>query len=272
MDVFINFFANMTSLQKFSWILFSITLTWLLEFLWPRMNYSINKIKHASVNLAFLCTSIILNFLILALTARVYIWIEDHKIGLLNQFNLPWYLVLLISVLVLDLVAQWFAHFVLHRYKYLWKFHVIHHSDAYLDATSGTRHHPGDYFIREIFTLLVVLALGVPLYVSIFYRMLTVLFTYLTHGNFSMPLSIDKALSYVFVTPNVHKFHHHFERPWTDSNYGNVFTFWDRLFGTFVYENPEDIIFGVDVVDAEKTNDLKYQMLLPFDKNLKTDY
>ena len=70
----------------------------------------------------------------------------------------------------------------------------------------------------------------------------------------------------------MHKFHHHFERPWTDTNYGNIFSIWDRIFGTFVYDDPEKIKYGLDVLSDDKDEDVKYQLMIPFDKTSKTDY
>ena len=78
-------------------------------------------------------------------------------------------------------------------------------------------------------------------------------------------------MAMVLVTPNMHKFHHHFERPWTDRNFGNIFSIWDRIFGTFIYENPKDIKFGLDTLDGHRDEDLSYQLGLPFNKNIKTD-
>ena len=83
---------------------------------------------------------------------------------------------------------------------------------------------------------------------------------------------LDKALSYVFVTPNMHKFHHHFERPWTDTNYGNIFSVWDRLFGTMVYDDPRKVVYGLDVLDDKLDENVGYQFKVPFDKTIKTDY
>lgn len=67
----------------------------------------------------------------------------------------------------------------------------------------------------------------------------------------------------------MHKFHHHHELPWTDTNYGNMLSIWDRLFGTFLYDNPDDIVYGLDLLDNEKSDDLTYQLGLPFNKNIR---
>lgn len=227
--------------------------------------FSYNKWRHAGVNLIFLSTSLVINLLFTAATAGVYLWASANDVGILYWVNLPLWLELLLAVLFLDLVAQWFAHYLLHRVKWMWKFHLVHHSDTKVDATTGTRHHPGDYVIRELFSLAAVLIFGIPLAYYIFYRIATIFFTYLTHANITMPVWLDRTLSYIFITPNMHKFHHHFERPWTDSNFGNIFSIWDRLFGTLVYDDPLKIRYGIDGLADELDEHVGYQFSLPFD-------
>ena len=82
---------------------------------------------------------------------------------------------------------------------------------------------------------------------------------------------MEQKLSYLFTTPSLHKFHHHHERPWTDSNYGNIFSVWDRLFGTLVQGNLENIRYGVDVLPDERDEDLAYQFILPFNRSIKLE-
>jgi sterol desaturase/sphingolipid hydroxylase (fatty acid hydroxylase superfamily) len=103
-----------------------------------------------------------------------------------------------------------------------------------------------------------------------FYRILSIAFTYFTHANVSLPTSLDKTLSYVIVTPDMHKFHHHNQLPWTDSNYGNVFSIWDRLFGTFTYRNVKDIVYGIDIADHTNDESIGVQLGIPFNKNVKS--
>ena len=94
----------------------------------------------------------------------------------------------------------------------------------------------------------------------------------MTHANWRIPLWLDKAMSYIFISPNVHKFHHHFERPWTDTNFGNIFSIWDRMFGTLVYDDPQKIKYGLDTLAPNTDEDVLFQFKIPFDKNIKTDY
>jgi sterol desaturase/sphingolipid hydroxylase (fatty acid hydroxylase superfamily) len=214
----------------------------------------------------------LINVLFGLLTVGVFTWIGANQFGLLYLFELPVWVELLIAVMVLDLVGQYTIHYLLHKYKWMWKFHMIHHSDTKVDATTGTRHHPGDYVMREVFALIAIVLVGAPLAFYVAYRVVTIFFTYLTHANITVPYWLDRTLSWVFITPNMHKFHHHFDRPWTDSNFGNMFSFWDRIFGTLVYDDPRKIRYGLDVLDDDLDENVAYQFKIPFDKNIKTDY
>lgn len=272
MEKLISVFENLSSGQKLGWVFLCLIVFWIMEGAVPLAKLNYNKWKHTGVNMFFLASDLLINVLFTAVTAGVYVWVMENNIGFLNMVSLPLVVELILAVMFLDLVAQWFAHYLLHKVKWMWKFHLVHHSDTKVDATTGTRHHPGDYFIREVFSLLAVVIFGIPLGFYLFYRIATVFFTYLTHANIELPSWLDRSLSWIFITPNMHKFHHHFERPWTDSNYGNIFSFWDRLFGTLVYDDPKKIKYGVDVLSDDLDENIGYQLKVPFDNTIKTDY
>ena len=82
---------------------------------------------------------------------------------------------------------------------------------------------------------------------------------------------LDKPISLVLVSPNMHKVHHHYQRPYTDSNYSNIFSLWDRLFGTFRYDDPANLRYGIDVLDDSTDESIGYQFSIPFKKDIKTD-
>ena len=84
-----------------------------------------------------------------------------------------------------------------------------------------------------------------------------------------MPPWFDRTLSYVFVTPNLHKFHHHFELPWTDTNYGNILSIWDRVFGTLVYGDVTKVRYGLNALADDKHENLLYQLKLPFARAIR---
>jgi len=271
MEAFLSFIETLPTYYKLIWILVCLGIAWLLEGGIPFITDSYNKWRHAGKNMIFLSTTIVVNFLFGLATVGLFIWTAQNDFGLINWLDLPIGLELLLSIMLLDFIGQYVAHVFVHKYKIFWKFHMVHHSDTMVDATTGTRHHPGDYFVRESFAIAGVFLGGIPVSYYLIYRFLSIIFTYFTHANIQLPKVIDKAISLVFVTPYMHKFHHHFERPWTDSNFGNMFSIWDRLFGTLVYEDINEVRYGVDVLDDKKSEDVLYQFKIPFDKTIKTD-
>jgi len=92
------------------------------------------------------------------------------------------------------------------------------------------------------------------------------------HSNIKIPKWFDQTFGFILVSPNMHRVHHHVTRPQTDANYGNIFSFWDRLFGTYDSTDMKDIVYGLDVLDNSKHADISYQLKMPFDKSIKSDY
>jgi sterol desaturase/sphingolipid hydroxylase (fatty acid hydroxylase superfamily) len=144
---------------------------------------------------------------------------------------------------------------------------LIHHTDTWVDTTSGNRHHPGESVIRFAFTTLGVLIVGSPIWMIFMYQTISIVSTQFTHANITLPKRLDVFLSYFIVSPNMHKVHHHFMLPYTDSNYGNIFSVWDRLFGTFMYLPKEKIVYGIDTyMEPQDHNQLDNLLKIPFQK------
>ncbi len=178
MEAFLTFFENLSSVQKLAWIFICLSVSWILEYGFPLVKMDYRKWKHAGVNLIFLATSMIINVLFGLATVGIFIWLDTNNFGLLNMVDWRVWLELLLAIMLLDFIAQYIAHFLLHTYPWMWKFHMVHHSDTAVDVTTGTRHHPGDYVFREIFALIAILIGGIPFAVYVLYRILTVLMTY----------------------------------------------------------------------------------------------
>jgi len=270
METIITFFENLSTLQKFVWLVCCLSLFWLLEGIYPLKKHQYNKWKHAKTNFILLLSTLLINLIFGLITVGVFIWLDETNFGLLNQIELPIWAEAIIAILILDFTSQYLVHYILHKTPVLWRFHTVHHSDTQVDVTSGTRHHPIDFIFRETFALLGIVIAGLPVAYYLMYRMLTVIFTYFSHADIKLPNQLDKIISYLFVSPNMHKFHHHHVMPWTDTNFGNIFSIWDRLFGTFIYQDTKNIVYGVDILESEKTNDLLYQLKAPFKKDLKS--
>lgn len=242
---------------------------WIIEGAIPLMplRYKKNKLRHATVNFGFTVIHLIIHTFLAILIVKLSDWCQAAGFGMVYWFNAGVLGAIIISVLALDF-SSWLVHLVMHKVPVLWRFHLVHHSDNNVDVTTGLRHHPGDSLLRGIFFLLLIFASGAPMYGVMIYQTLVVIATAFTHANISLNPKLDKAISYVLISPNMHKVHHHWKQPFTDSNYGAVFSFWDRLLGTFMKMDPKDIRYGLDrYYPNEKDEDFIALMKRPFQKH-----
>jgi sterol desaturase/sphingolipid hydroxylase (fatty acid hydroxylase superfamily) len=272
MEKFIHYWEHIPSLHRMIILLGGMIIFWIAEGYYPLFQHSYRRYKHAGVNLLFLVTTIILNLVFGIATIAVCTFVVNHHIGLLQWVHFPVWAVILIGLLLGDLFSQYIPHYIMHKIKWMWKFHMVHHSDTHVDVTTGTRHHPGEWLFRETFMIVGVLVMGMPVWLYFLYRSTAALFTYFNHANIIVPEWIDRPISWIFVSPNMHKVHHHYKRPYTDSNYSNIFSLWDRIFATFQYTDPRTLRYGLDVLDDSTDENLGYQFGIPFNKAIKTDY
>lgn len=268
MDEIISYFSTIPSLHRSLILVSGITLFWLIENTFPLFKFNYKKWNHAGINFFLTFTTIIINFVLAFILLKTADWAIKNNFGILQWLpKIPLWLYTIIGLLLLDLIGAYLAHFTQHKIKILWRFHLIHHTDTWIDTTSGNRHHPGESIIRFIFTTFGVLIVGSPMWMVFLYQTLSVVSTQFTHANISLPDKVDSFLSYFIVSPNMHKIHHHYVLPYTDSNYGNIFSVWDRLFGTFMTLPKEKIIYGVDThMNPEEHNNLKNLLQIPFQK------
>lgn len=272
MESFLSYWENISSTDRVLILMGGMIFFWLLEGYYPLFRFSFKRYKHAGVNLVFLLCTLILNIIFGYTTIKICEWTQVHNWGLLHWLNLPTWASVILALFMLDFFAQYAPHYLMHKVKFMWRFHMVHHSDTKVDVTTGTRHHPGEWLFREFTTVIGILVLGIPIPYYFIYRSAAGLFTHFNHANIRVPVWLDKPISWIFVSPNMHKVHHHFERPLTDKNFSNIFSLWDRIFGTFAYEDLDKLKYGLDVLDDKDDEDIGYQFKLPFDKSVKTDY
>ena len=232
----------------------------------PLFSFDYKKGKHAIINITFTLITLVVNLIGAGLIVAAVTYNELNGTGLLRMIELPLWLNVLVGLALMDLIGAWLVHWLEHKVKWMWKFHIIHHSDVHVDVTSGLRHHPGENILRLFFTSLAVFIVGPTFGLVMLYQTISAFFAHLTHANIRMPLALDFVLSYIFVTPHFHKVHHHYEQPYTDTNYGNIFSFWDHIFGTAVYEKDLDkLVYGIDThFKTEEHTSLKNLLMIPF--------
>lgn len=266
MEDVIAYFNTIPSSHRSFILIGGIAFFWLLENTYPLFVMKYNKWKHAGINFFFTLTTIVVNFVLAFLLIETARWTTQNHFGVLNWLpEMATGMYTLIGLLLLDLIGAYLVHFIEHKVKFLWRFHIIHHTDTWIDTTTANRHHPGESLIRFGFAIIAVLVVGSPMWMVFLYQSLSVIASQFNHANISLPTKLDVFLSYFIVSPNMHKLHHHYVLPYTDSNYGNIFSIWDRIFGTFTTLSKEKIIYGVDThMRAEENNDLKKLLQIPF--------
>ncbi|MBK8501281.1 MAG: sterol desaturase family protein [Saprospiraceae bacterium] len=237
-----------------------------LESFMPYLEKPVHKRSHDIQNFILTFLSILVNGLVGTGVVLVIIFTESHKLGLFNQIQLPSAIEILTSVLLLDF-GSYCNHHLLHKIPILWSFHRVHHSDLNLNTSSSLRFHPFEVvYSQGLYFCIAIGLFGVSMTSFIIYGTMALILVIIQHSNIRFPDWFEKYGRYVFSTPGWHKIHHSNEQRFTDSHYGDVFTFWDRIFGTWHQIRPDEIKYGLKEFADPKKQKVGYQLRLPFIK------
>jgi sterol desaturase/sphingolipid hydroxylase (fatty acid hydroxylase superfamily) len=214
-----------------------------------------NKWKHSTVNALFIFTALPIQLLLTTFIVLVSAWVTAHHWGLINfiphHYNRWVYYITLF--IMLDL-CEYIYHVTMHKIEPLWKFHLVHHSDLKVDVSTTIREHPCETVIRTCFLMLWVFICGPAIGVLILRQTFQSFSNIIAHTEFRLSDRVNKVVGLVFITPNLHHVHHHYQLPYTDCNYGDVLSIWDRLFGTYGKLSREETVFGIDTHMNEELN------------------
>jgi sterol desaturase/sphingolipid hydroxylase (fatty acid hydroxylase superfamily) len=268
MEVLAEYFTNIPSSHRSAILLGGLTFFLLLESGLPYYRTRYRKAAHTGINLFFTLTTVLVNFLMAFILLRSSDWVVAEKIGLLQWIpKMPLWLFFIVGLLLLDLVGAYLVHWAEHKVRWMWRFHLVHHTDPNVDTTTANRHHPGESVFRFVFTVAGVVVCGAPICLVFLYQSLSAALSQFNHANIQFPKWLDSALSWVLVTPGMHRVHHHYVLPYTDSNYGNIFSIWDRLFGTFKTMDNDKLVFGIDThMEAREHSSIWELLKMPFQK------
>jgi len=266
MEQIANFFSNIPDYWRTIILASGFMLMWLVESAIPLFRNNTNKLGHTGINLFFTITTIIVNFFFAVLLVKASDFTTQHHFGILYLVKLPLWLHAILGIMLLDLIGAYLIHLLEHKVKWMWKFHIIHHTDPHVNATTALRHHPGESVFRAVFAILAILIAGVPVWLVFVYQTVSALLSQFNHANMKLPKWLDAGMQWIIVSPNMHKVHHHYSMPVTDSNYGNIFSFWDRIFGTFMKKNVNELQYGLDVFPEEDAHSYLPRLLkIPFE-------
>jgi len=219
---------------------------------------------HVLPNLALTFITFATNFVVNTALVLTLIWLQSIRFGFLYQFELHPLATLAIAVLALDF-SFYVNHVAMHKIPGFWHYHRVHHSDAHVDVTTTIRQHPGEGVIRYAFLTAGAIATGATPGAFAVYRLWSILSGLLEHANVRLPQRLDTLLSLVIISPNMHKIHHSRDTRYTDTNFGNVISVWDRLFLTFVpAAKGMDVNYGLEGFDVLGWQTIAGFLAVPF--------
>ena len=205
----------------------------LAELLVPRRNLTTSKMNRWIANLGIVVINTALLRLLFPITAvGMAVWVGERGWGLFNTTALPYGVEVILSAILLDFVI-YLQHVLFHAVPTLWRLHMMHHADLDLDLTTGSRFHPIEIFLSMGIKVSAILVLGAPALGVILFEILLNGFAMFNHGNFYIPLGIDRVLRLLVVTPDMHRVHHSVVPSETNSNFGFNIPWWDRVLGTY---------------------------------------
>ena len=190
-------------------------------------------------------------------------WAQRQGVGLLAWAGASPWAALAAGVLALDAVS-YLWHRANHQVPLLWRFHQVHHADTSFHLTTALRFHPGELLIALPVRLAAVVLLGVPPLGVLLYEVVFGVANLLEHGNFDLPRRLEPVVQRLLITPALHRGHHAADWRELDSNFGTVFSTWDRLAGTFrAIDAERRVVTGLPDRLGSAAPSLAESLLLP---------
>src|SRR3954471_10772403 len=212
---------------------------------------------------------VIMRLAMLPIPIAVAIWAQHQHVGVLNWLHLPGWLAIAVGFVILD-YAYWWWHWANHMIPFFWRFHNVHHTDLDLDVTTAARFHFGEILFSTGFLSLVLLVGGIAPFTFILFFVVFEGAVAFHHSNWRLPIELERFLNLIIVTPRMHGIHHSIVQRETNSNWGTVFCWWDKLHRTLRRDIPQDAItIGVAGYRDEHELTLGKLWALPFRKQRK---
>ncbi|MBK1632068.1 fatty acid hydroxylase [Thiohalocapsa halophila] len=272
MDSFIQTHEAMIRLGFFLGV-FALMATW--EVVAPRRERMLTRLQRWSSNLGLVVlNTVLLRLLFPAAAVGMALYVNSVGWGLLNALAWPFWLEILLALLVLDL-AIWVQHVLFHAVPALWRLHRVHHADLDYDLTTGARFHPIEIILSMLIKFAVIAALGPPVVAVILFEVILNAMAMFNHANIALPAQVDRVLRWLVVTPDMHRVHHSIEDDETNSNFGFNLSWWDRLLGTYRAQpraGQQGMTIGIrQHREPQRVDRLDGMLLLPFVGQV-TDY
>lgn len=239
----------------------------LFELALPRRALIFSRARRWTTNLAIVATDTAVLRIVFPMAAvGVAQWAGDQGLGLFPALGMPLWIAGLLGFVLLDF-AVWAEHWASHKIPLLWRIHRMHHADCDIDLTTALRFHPLEIVLSMVWKAAVVIAFGIPVMAVLVFEVVLNGAAMFNHANVRLPLTLDRWLRLLVVTPDMHRVHHSVIRRETDSNYGFNLAIWDRLFGTYVAQpakGHEGMTIGLDEYQHEGPTGYVWSLGVPF--------
>ncbi|MBF0385465.1 MAG: sterol desaturase family protein [Candidatus Omnitrophica bacterium] len=243
--------------------LISFGIIFTLEFIAPFFKNYGNRIKHTLNNLG---VAAINRIIILACITYFTLWLDriSQSFGGILSFIDSNVLRLSVAIILFDL-WMYIWHRLNHEIYFLWRFHRMHHTDPQMDSTTAVRFHPIEIIFSYFLNFLFLTILGFDFTFLAIYNTVMVPVIIFHHSNIAFSEKSDNFLNYLIVMPRMHRVHHSEIMGETNSNYGTIFSFWDRLFKSFrVRDDIQSITYGIGTFKNPKWQHIGGMLFLPF--------
>jgi sterol desaturase/sphingolipid hydroxylase (fatty acid hydroxylase superfamily) len=205
----------------------------LWELVAPRRALTVSKLVRWASNLGMVFfNSFLLRLVFPTAAVGMAAFAAEHGWGAFNYFQVPFWLAVVVSVVVMDFII-YLQHVMVHAVPALWRLHRMHHADLDYDVTTGARFHPLEIFLSMLIKFATIVVLGPPIVAVVVFEVILNATAMFNHGNIRLPLGLDRWLRWLVVTPDMHRVHHSVEDDEANSNFGFNLPWWDRLFGTY---------------------------------------
>jgi len=263
----VDWFLEQEPIVRLSFLfgMVAIMATW--EFLAPRRALTIGKVYRWTNNWGVVITNTVLTRLIFPAGAvGLAFFVESQGWGLLQVLDLPFWLTVLIALVVLDF-AIWAQHVMFHAVPALWRLHRMHHADLDFDLTTGLRFHPIEILLSFVIKAGVIVMIGAPAIAVLIFEVILSSLALFNHSNVRIPTGIDRVLRWFIVTPDFHRVHHSWYPHETNSNFGFNLSLWDRLLGTYraqPQDGHEKMTIGINLFREPAWERLDKMLIQPF--------
>jgi sterol desaturase/sphingolipid hydroxylase (fatty acid hydroxylase superfamily) len=191
-------------------------------------------------------------------------WSAERRFGLLHLVPLPPAVEAVVALVLFD-YTLWFWHWANHKIPFLWRFHVVHHVDLDLDASTALRFHVGEMLMSVPYRAAQALLIGADVASLNLYQLVLMASILFHHSNVRLPYAFERALVRLVVTPRMHGIHHSTYEHETNSNYSSFLSAWDYLHRTIRLNVPQAAVrIGVPAYQDEKELTLANSLVLPF--------